>query len=334
MHLRPLVLAAPVATAVLLSTTLAGAADAPAAAERFAWDAPSECPGGDAFAAAVRARGRTLAAGSPARLRLTVTRDGGDYVGTMRLEGETAPREVRGNVCSEVVDALAIAAVSALGPEPKAAPPSSPPVAPVEAPSTIISNPPRELPVTAGTLRFQRDLTLSIEAGVMSGLVSGTVLPRYDFVLGVDNVMLTPEGRGYRLGPMVRVRASLLGEVTRHYGFGSTHIGGFAVGLELCGPLYYDRQGLTVLICPQFAGGQLGLRTTNAGADTQSKQAGFGTGGLSFEAGYRFGALRVNAEVGGGTVIGDITAEAPDGTQLSKSSVWSAHAMVGLGVTF
>jgi hypothetical protein len=118
--------------------------------------------------------------------------------------------------------------------------------------------------------------------------------------------------------------------------YGTTTVSGFGVGADLCSPFYYDRTGLSVLLCAEFMGGYFGLQTTDPrGVAGPTKLAGYGTGGLGLDLAYNIGRhFNVGVKTGGAVVIGDLTANAPDGSQIFKSSVFSLHGMLGAGGHF
>lgn len=82
--------------------------------------APEECPDAEAFAAELRSR--TPAGGRPPpRGPVRLARDAGGFTGSVTIEGEGAPRTVRGARCDDVVRALAVVLSAAT--EPEASPP-------------------------------------------------------------------------------------------------------------------------------------------------------------------------------------------------------------------
>ncbi len=340
--------------AVLLSS-----ADASAGTVTFAYEAPPSCPPAEDFAAAVAKRGRTVvAATKDATLRISVTKPGAKYKGLVAFEGGT--REVEAATCADVVTALAVVTVGAIGPdeaETTAAPPSvveppttspaapdAPPPTPAPpappTPTLVAKGPiheaPPELAVGAGKVGVGKDVSLTAQAGFAWGLLPSVTMPRYDLLLSVANFLTPPDGRTYRVGALVRVRATLFGEGTFTSSYGVTRAEGFAVGLDVCAPLHFDREGLVVQLCPTFSGGQLVLRTRDtAQVETQRKVAGFGTAGLGL--GLAYNVVRhfhVGLEVGGDAVLGDRTAEDASGKALFESTRWTFRGALALGATF
>jgi hypothetical protein len=223
-------------------------ASAQPVAVRIAYAAASECPGGDQFATSVAARGRIVVAGavdSPSAMRITIVAvPTGGYRGTLQMGPfDEGKREVRGGSCQEVADALAVVTVSSLGPaetnagsatkieapatpvtrEAKAGEPTTPvPTIPsVHLETGYIGTPPKEVAVGAGTLRFDRDISMTAFAGVTTGIIPSVVLPRFDFEVARTNFVTSPEGRSYRLVPTVRVHFSFLGPGEYHSNYGN-----------------------------------------------------------------------------------------------------------------
>jgi hypothetical protein len=275
-------------------------------------------------------------------LSISITQEASGYVGVLRAAqaGEAQRREVRGASCREVVDALAVVTVGSLGPENAAPKEAGAPAAPEgEAPATpspLVARMPGELSVGAGKLRFERDFSTTLYAGAMSGLIPGVWVPRYELNLGVANVMISPEGGHYQMGPLIRVHGALIGEASARAVPGTTRVAGFMVGIEVCAPMYFHREGLQWLVCPQFSTGQLQLRTTNAaGSEGPSKSVGLGLAGILTEVSYHFGPhVQAALKLGVDGLSGQISAEASDGSRIFSSSGLSVHGMLGLGGSF
>jgi hypothetical protein len=118
--------------------------------------------------------------------------------------------------------------------------------------------------------------------------------------------------------------------------YGTTTAGGFGIGADLCSPLDYDRMGLTMLLCAEFMGGYFGVQTTSpSGVTGATVIKGFSTGGLGIDFAYNFGRhFHVGLKTGAALAIGNLTAEAPDGSQIFKSDALSLHGMIGAGGHF
>ncbi|MDP9033363.1 MAG: hypothetical protein M3O50_01030 [Myxococcota bacterium] len=345
---------------------------------RVAYSAAEGCPRGEEFAASVLTRGRNVTAvndDSSATVRIAIaTEPGGGYRGTLHMaSSDRAAREVRGATCREVADALAVVTVSSLAPPLQGAtaptpiettefaptpgetpatamatPPPKPPTPTVSPPPHAvreshtgnIGTAPNQLAVGPGTLKFDRDIMMTLYGGVQTGIVPGIVLPRFDFEVARTNFVTSPEGNSYRVVPTVRLHYTFFPpdpkqEYRSRYGATSAG-GGIGIGADLCSPLYYDRTGLTMLLCAEFMGGYFAVQTISpTGVKLQDVIKGFSTGGLALDLAYNFGRhFHVGLKTGASLAIGNLTAEAPDGSQIFKSDVLSLHGLIGVGGHF
>jgi len=330
---------------------------------RLVYEAPPECPAQPAFVAAVEARGGDFdraGSGRPHRvLVVAITRDDRGFAGAFQARDDgTASdrREVHGQSCAEVADALAVVAAIALRSDaaPEAAPvdpigppPAPPPAAkPAPSPERFVGHtgffPPRteEVLVSAGTVRFDRKQTYALVAGVMANLVPDVLVPRYDLSLTTAHFVTMPDGSQRLDGTVVKVHVSALGPATHRSPDTTTSLVGISFGIGLCGSPHFDTRGLVILICGEYGGGFMNLETRGTdGSQIQSKNAGFGTLVVDGEIQYNLGArFFIQANVGGGGVLGDITAERLDGTRIfGGSSAWGhgvAYGQVGFGLRF
>lgn len=130
---------------------------------RLRYDAPSECPGADAFFAQVVARtalARPAAADAAAtELLVTIHSVPGGHAGTLELragETETATREVSAAQCDQVVTALALITALAIDPNASTAPiPEPAPVAPTPVPEPAQTRPAPPAPPIRERFRFE-----------------------------------------------------------------------------------------------------------------------------------------------------------------------------------
>jgi hypothetical protein len=279
----------------------------------------------------------------------------------MASSGEGA-REVRGAMCRDVVDALALVAASSLGPgEAMPTPPTvrvpavdPPPPQPTPAqapvPPTVANRPdrrqedrtraaPREpLVVPAGTLAFDSTNSFGAFAGVMTGLFPKVAALRIDFVEATrTNLVASPDGHTYRVWPTVRLHGSTFPSLQYRSPYGTTNAGGgLALGADLCGAMYYDRSGLQVLECPEFMVGYTGVTTTTPqGVRIANGLEGFGTIGLGLDLTYNIGRhFNVGLKTGAALIVGGLKAEASNGATIVQSSTWSLHGMLGAGGHF
>jgi hypothetical protein len=266
---------------------------------------------------------------------------------------------VNGKSCGDVVDALALVTAIALASEtsdaagpgaPATGAPPPPAVAveplPDAAPrpsteglrGTTRLIPPRTetLQVGAGPLRFDLSRAAMLYAGGVSGLVPSVFLPRYALTLTSANFLTTPEGEQRITGLVYQLHVDFLGSGTYQSSDTRTKIVGAAFGVDFCQSPHYDSRGLVLLLCGEYGGGALNLVTTGLdGTMMRSKNAGFGQVSAVLDAQVTLGGRFVlGARIGGGYMIGDITAERADGSRIFSSSHWSAYAMLGAGVRF
>jgi hypothetical protein len=360
--------------ALLVSSAVAlpslAAADASVS---LAYEAPEGCPTQPDFVAAVAARGgafdgqgATGVTGSHRVMVVAIRRDNHGVTGAFQVrEAETATnkREVHGQSCGEVVDALAVVTAIALradadadaagvvAPAAVVAPPVAPPVAtpsppkgPAEPPpadrlrgSTRIFPPRTEkVEVGAGTIRFELQRNYTLSAGVVVGMIHSLVIPRYDLTFVVAPFVTTPEGAQRIPGLVFQLRLSALGPSTYRSLDTTTDVSGFSFGIGLCQSPRYDTRGLMLLFCGEYGGGLMGLETKGVGgSQIQSKNAGYGTINVGGEIQYSLGSIfHVGAKIGGSLNVGDVTAEREDGSQIFKTSVLSAYGLLGIGLHF
>lgn len=348
-----------VAAFVLL---LSGSA-ARAANTQLSYQAPDGCPAEQGFLAAVEARGAALNARSNAReprlLHVRIERDAGGFSGTFQLgDGKTAsgPRRVRAPTCAEVSEALAVVTAIALQTDAEEAaipaataaplPEPAPPVAlPPSATAVELPPPPHPLQlvmgkdsvaVAAGQVDFGYVSGQTLRGGAAFGVIPNLTLPRIDFSLSRATVVTTPENRDYLLGGIFRVRWSFLGVATLHSPGFSTKVWGLKAGIAGCSPFLYDPQGLELKMCGEIAAGAMSTTTRDAaGLQTQDKLVGIGTAGLELDAQYNVSSMfHLGLTLGGEMWPSKVSAERPDGSHIFESNLWSAYALVGIGLRF
>ncbi len=339
----------------------------------LAYEAPDGCPAQPDFVAAVAARGgdfaRSGSAGSRSVMVVAIRRNGRGFSGAFQVrDADTAThkREVHGQSCGEVVDALAVVTAIALrsdsadvaadtAPLADVTPPAPPTVAPPSldkarsepsAPKRLRGHtqyfPPRaqEVEVGAGTLRFDRQQSYTVSGGAVVGMVPALVIPRYDLSLVTANFVTAPDGAQRIDGVISKVHVSLLGQGTYRSSNTSTALFGASFGMGLCGSPFYDTGGLVLLFCGEYGGGFMNLVTTGPdGSQIQTKNMGFGEIAFEGEIKYNFGShFLVEATVGGAGILGNFTAERPDGSAIfgSPSALWhwSAYGLGGIGLHF
>jgi hypothetical protein len=331
---------------------------------KLVYEAPAECPAQPEFVAAVAARGGDFdhagSAGTHRVLVVAITKDDRGFAGAFQVRDDgTASdrREVHGQSCAEVTDALSVVAAIALRsdaasaavpiaavappPPPAATPAPNPPGAKRFVGHTAFFSPStKEVLVSSGTLRFDRQQAFGISAGAVAGLVPTLLIPHYDFSGTVVNFVTMPDGSQRIDGSVTKVRVSALGPATYRSPSTTTSLAGFSFGISLCGSPHYDTRGLVLLICGEYGGGLMHLVTKGTdGSQIQSKNTGFGTLALEAQLQYNLGPhFFVQANVSGGGTVGDISAEHLDGTPIfGESSLWGhwlASGDVGLGLHF
>jgi hypothetical protein len=337
----------------------------PAAAEpaRIEYRAPTSCPDAAAFSARVRERGGNFDAPSSAGtlFAVTIREESGRFAGAVTLENgaaSSAPRDVSAPRCEEVADALAVVvAITLQGkadqPSAAAAPaaglaaatPAAPPPAPSAAPAPKPE--PRKLrtlgqwgdesvKVGAGELGARADIALTLSAGAGLGLLPGTVTPRFDLALARTNFITTPEGDGFILGGVLRVRWTVFAPMRYESGGYRSDFFALKAGIGGCSQLTYDREGLVLLACGEIAAGAADVRTKSPdGAQIQDETQGFGTAAFDFESRYNFGAhFHLGMTLGGELWPAKLTAERADGSELVSTNIGMGYLTVGVGLHF
>ena len=325
----------------------------------LSYQAPAGCPAKQDFVAAVVTRGAHFdgeESPEPGRtMEVSVRKQGDGFVGSFQVrdrEGLSKPREVNGISCTEVIDALAVVTAIALRPnadDATAVPTEDAPTSQADLPAATPTPKPAakrfqgasgwgwgSMPVTAGTLRFDPQVSIGFNAGAAVGQFPSLVLPRFEASFHIANFVTAPSGAQRITGPIVRGHASLLGPATIHSGDTKTLVMGQAVGFGICGSPHYDSRGLILLGCLELGGGLMGLETKDrTGAKIQNKTAGFGTVGLVVEAEYSLTrGFYVGAKLGVDSFAGQITAERADGSRIFTSSSVSGYGLFGLGGHF
>jgi hypothetical protein len=325
---------------------------------------PAECPAEAAFVAAVEARGGRVdqATSNPTgrSFDVAIRKAASGFDGSLLIrgrDGASDPREVHAEDCGAVVNGLAVVTAIALRDQPEAAlasakdpPPTPEPAAPdLRAPmlapveddrlhdTSLAAN--RTIRVDAGKVEVKYVGSASLSAGFVSGVIPSLTLPRYDLSLSGTSAVTPQDGRHYLVGPVIRVRVSLLGGTTYHAANADTDIIGTSFGIDLCRTPYYDTRGAVLLLCAEYAGGSMTFDTHDAVAGkTLSKTAGFGTVGFNVELQYNLAShLLVTLRGGGDAAVGPLSAERADGSevfQTSKNLSFSGYVVAGIGAHY
>jgi len=327
----------------------------------LAYDIAAGCPSETDFKAAVEGRGGHFAGpsspGSAWALRVSIVADAAGFRGTFQATNEdatSAVREVHGVTCLEVVDALAVVSATALNPQAESKPPASP-----QQPALLTAKPKPEpepkttafsqgrvrateallnaqVPVEAGTLRFDYARALTLFAGAEFGMVRGTVIPRYDMSFSGAPLITTPGGKSYLHGAIPRLRLSYLGQATHETGEMRSEFRGVEFALGVCRSPIYDTRGLVLLLCAEYGAGLMNIRTKDGqGNQIQDKSTVIGFAGLGIESQYNLGSLlHVGLKLGADFMVNSFSAEHTDGSRIFESSLVAGYGMLGFGVHF
>jgi len=329
----------------------------------LAYETAAGCPSETEFKTAVEGRGGHFAGpgapGAAQALRVSIAREATGFRGTLQATNEDATsalREVHGTTCQEVVDALSVVGATALNPQAASNPVASAPqkAAPI-ASATAASEPEpttsafshgrlratdelinAQVPVQAGTLRFDYARAVTLFAGAQFGLVPGTIMPRYDLSFSGASLVTTPGGKTYIHGVIPRLRLSYLGNSTYETDDTSSALRGFVFALGLCWSPLYDTRGLVALLCTEYGAGMMNVRTKDAqGAQIQDETSGLGLAGIGIESQYNLGSLvQVGLKLGLDVMVDSFGAERKDGSRIFESSRFTGYGMLGLGVHF
>ena len=326
----------------------------------LAYDAALGCPSEADFQAAVEGRGGHFAGpgapGSARALRVSIVPEPAGFRGTLQATNEdatSAVREVHGATCKDVVAALAVVGATALNPhvETKPAASAAPPPAaaalakePAPTTTTFSHGPLRatkslvnaQIPVEAGTLRFDYARSLTLFAGAQFGLVPHTVMPRYDLSITGASLITTPGGETYMHGVIPRLRVSYLGEATYKADDASSDVKALAFALGACWSPVYDTRGWVVLLCAEYGAGFVNIKSKNAqGQEIQNKEEGLGFASLGVESQYNLGSLfQIGLKLGADIMVDSFSAERPDGSRIFESGRFAGYGMLGFGVHF
>jgi hypothetical protein len=338
-----------------------------AAPVALAYDAVPGCPSETDFKAAVEARDGNFtgerAPGSAWALRISIVRDDAGFRGTLQSTTEdttSALREVHGESCQEVVDALAVVSATALSPraETTAAVSEPAPVTPASAPASARASPPppardadrhlrvvggfgfapshRKMRVEAGTLHFDKVSNLLISGGAQLGLVPHTLVPRYDLAFSTTNFITTPSGASFLGGASPRMHFSFLGPSTYRTHDASSRVLGVLFGLGICRSFIYDTRGWAVHYCGELGGGALYVDSKDAqGTRLGDKTTGVGFAGYGIDTQYHLGPVfELGLKIGMDVFTNKLSAERPDGSKIFESSSFTGYGMLSLGAQF
>jgi hypothetical protein len=333
----------------------------------LAYETVAGCPAETDFKAAVERRGGQFggpgAPGAAQALRISIIQEAAGFRGTLQATNEDATsvlREVHGATCQEVVEGLSIVGATALKPQADSkealstAPPPEGTVKPQPErtakaepePTTSTFSQGRlratkelvnaQVPVEAGTLRFDYARAVTLFAGAQFGLVPGTVIPRYDLALTAASLITTPGGKTYLHGAVPRLRLSYLGPAQYETHDTRTQLNGWTFALGACWSPIYDTRGWVAILCGEYGAGFMNLRSKDAqGVERQNKTSGLGFASLGVETQYNLGSLiHLGLKVGADIMVDSFSAERADGSHIFESSRFTGYGMLGLGVHF
>ena len=329
----------------------------------LAYDIAAGCPSETDFKAAVEGRGGHFAGpsmpGSAWALRVAIVADAAGFRGTLQATNEDATsalREVHGATCAEVGEALAVVSATAMNPqaESKQAVSAPQPALLTAKPKPNLEPEPTttafsqgrvrateglinaQVPVEAGTLRFDYARAVTLFAGAEFGMVPGAVIPRYDLSFSGAPLVTTPGGKSYLHGAIPRLRVSYLGQTTHDTGEMRSELRGVEFALGVCWSPIYDTRGLVALLCGEYGAGLVNSRTKDGqGKQIQDKSTAIGFAGLGFETQYNLGSLfHVGLKLGADFMVNSFSAERTDGSRIFESSQVAGYGMLGFGVHF
>jgi hypothetical protein len=193
----------------------------------------------------------------------------------------------------------------------------------------------RQLDVRAGALRLDVANDISLQTGVILGLIPSVLVPRQDLSTR-GALFLTLPGGEQRLLGVWKLRLSALGGTAHESADTRTDVLGASFGMGPCLAPTYDTRGWVVLLCTEYGGGGLTLDShQRRGARVEPRTVGFGTVGLGLEAEYNFASIfQVGARLGWDVYLGEIEARRDDGSRIFEASANTLHVGVGLGLRF
>lgn len=351
---------------VLLATIPVGAANSPPPSLRFS--ATNGCPTQGEFEKAVHKRGGTFsdptddANRAALVVRLTTSPPDG-YSGSLLIQssGESSPqRQVQGQDCAEVAEALAVVAAIALeahqqavlSQEVKTKEPEPPEDAEdfsldqTEEPKAFRGSSPwgwsskhQTLAVRAGTLHINVTNSLNLGGGASFGLIPSVSLPRTSLSMRSTWFVTTPGGEQRLLG-ITRLRFGAFLPTTHDFGEVEMELAGASYGLGLCFSPHYDSKGFSVLICTEYGGAELVLETTELVANGPSlvtdQSLGFGSVAFGVETEYALtNWLHVRASLDGeGIIAGNRSLQRSENREIFQFGTVSLRGSLGLGIHF
>ena len=331
-----------------------------ASATGLSFEAPAECGGESEFVSAVESRGGRFAVVQSSRpaMAVSIHKTEAGFVGTFRVQGaaeRSVPREVRGSSCGEVIDALAVVTAIALHPESEREPSATP-----AQPASEVGQTPRpetslhgltekqfkgssawagdSVQMQAGSLRFDPKLAWTFYYGATLGPVPSATVPSLGLSFHLADFVTTPDGHQRIVGPILWGRLGLSAPPGASYRAPGTTTGisSQSMALGVCWSPLYDTRGLVLLGCFESGLMLIALETkATDGSKIQSKNGGFGTAGPLIDVEYNLGSwLHLGAKFGANAIMGKVSAERADGSEIFHSRSWSLVGALGVGAHF
>lgn len=158
--------------------------------------------------------------------------------------------------------------------------------------------------VSTGTVHYDLQTALSLNAGATLGLLPGVWVPRLDLTAVTAPFLTLPGGEQSILGVMPRIRVGVLGPVSTDISGQRVALRGFDFQMGLCFSPHYDSSGWVLYGCAEYGGSML-IVDIGSGEDRSTIEGGYANVGLDFTAQYNFtswlnAGLRVGSQVFGG----------------------------------
>lgn len=155
--------------------------------------------------------------------------------------------------------------------------------------------------VSAGTVHYDLQTALSLNAGATLGLLPGVWVPRFDLTAVTAPFLTLPGGEQSLVGVMPRVRVGILGPVSTDISGQRVALWGFDFQMGLCFSPHYDSNGWVLYGCAEY-GGSMFTIDIGSGEDRSTIESGYANVGLDFTAQYNFtswfnAGLRVGSQV-------------------------------------
>ena len=326
----------------------------------LSFEAPAECVGESEFVSAVESRGGHFAEAQDPRpvMDVTIRKTAAGFLGRFRVHDAAEvsdAREIRGATCGEVIDALAVVTAIALNSESAGAAIATPATPAPDVGTT--AKPDTSAPglaekqfkgssswtgdtvqVQSGPLRFDPKLAWTVYYGATLGPVPSVSVPSLGLSFHLADFVTTPDGHQRIVGPILWGRLGLSAPPGANYQAPGTTTGisTQSMALGVCWSPLYDTRGLVLLGCVESGLMLMALETkASDGVKIQSKNGGFGAAGPLVDVEYNLGSwLHLGAKFGANAIMGKVSAERADGSEILHSRSWSVYGDLGVGLHF